>query len=164
MLASLTEEHLSRIFGRYGPILSVKIMWPRNDDERARGRNTGFVSFVKRRDAEKALLELKDSVVDGHIVQMGWGKAVKGAASTVPAMSQPSAATQVVSPTVSMGAISKDHVADVISIELPTDPRRRSLIDLMASFVASDGEAFETVSSTVVTMLGDARPMKRPTQ
>lgn len=139
------EEHLSRIFGRYGSILSVKIMWPRNDDERARGRNTGFVSFVKRRDAERALAELKDSVVDGHIVQMGWGKAVKGAASTAGAPSIP-AATQATSQAPTSGS-PKSSAADVINIELPTDPRRRSLIDMVASYVASDGEAFETVST-----------------
>ncbi len=139
------EEHLSRIFGRYGSILSVKIMWPRNDDERARGRNTGFVSFVKRRDAERALGELKDSVVDGHIVQMGWGKAVKGAASTAGAPSIP-AATQATSQAPTSGS-PKSSAADVINIELPTDPRRRSLIDMVASYVSSDGEAFETVST-----------------
>lgn len=119
-------------------------MWPRNDDERARGRNTGFVSFVKRRDAERALAELKDSVVDGHIVQMGWGKAVKGSASTAVASAIP--ATQATTE-VSTSGSPKSSATDVINIELPADPRRRSLIDLVASYVASDGEAFETVSA-----------------
>lgn len=44
------------MFGRYGEITSVKIMWPRTEDERGRGRNTGFVSFHKRRDADRALV------------------------------------------------------------------------------------------------------------
>jgi hypothetical protein len=37
-----------REFGRFGPIGSVKIMWPRDDEQRRRGRNTGFVSFMVR--------------------------------------------------------------------------------------------------------------------
>ena len=46
------------IFGRYGPLASIKIMWPRNDEERLRGRNCGFVAFMTRRDAEAALEDL----------------------------------------------------------------------------------------------------------
>ncbi len=44
------------LFGRYGEINSVKIMWPRSEEERARKRNCGFVSFRRRRDAEDALV------------------------------------------------------------------------------------------------------------
>lgn len=42
-------------FGKYGPLASVKIMWPRTDEERARGRNCGFVAFMSRVDAERAM-------------------------------------------------------------------------------------------------------------
>jgi U2-associated protein SR140 len=45
-------------FGKYGLLGSVKIMWPRTDDEKARGANCGFVAFMNRRDAETALKEL----------------------------------------------------------------------------------------------------------
>lgn len=44
------------LFGRFGEINSVKIMWPRSEEERARKRNCGFVSFRRRRDAEDALV------------------------------------------------------------------------------------------------------------
>jgi hypothetical protein len=50
------EEDLLELFGRYGEINSVKIMWPRSEEERARKRNCGFVSFRRRRDAEDALV------------------------------------------------------------------------------------------------------------
>jgi U2-associated protein SR140 len=50
------EETLHDLFGQYGPINSVKIMWPRTDEERARKRNCGFVSFMRRCDAEDALV------------------------------------------------------------------------------------------------------------
>lgn len=40
---TVTEELLKRKFGKFGPLLSIKIMWPRNEDERARGRCVGDV-------------------------------------------------------------------------------------------------------------------------
>lgn len=49
---------LCQEFGRFGPLASVKIMWPRTDEERARERNCGFVAFMNRRDAERALKNL----------------------------------------------------------------------------------------------------------
>ncbi len=38
----------------YGDINSIKIMWPRTDEEKARKRNCGFVSFMLRAAAEEA--------------------------------------------------------------------------------------------------------------
>lgn len=32
--------------GRFGPIASVKIMWPRDEEARRKGRNCGFVAFM----------------------------------------------------------------------------------------------------------------------
>ena len=55
---SCTEELLCEIFGRFGPINSAKVMWPRTDEEKARKRNCGFVSFVHRADAEDALVRI----------------------------------------------------------------------------------------------------------
>ncbi|KAI5645039.1 RNA recognition motif domain-containing protein [Phthorimaea operculella] len=51
----ITEQQLMEIFGRYGPLASIKIMWPRSDEEKARGRNCGFVAFMSRKDGERAL-------------------------------------------------------------------------------------------------------------
>jgi U2-associated protein SR140 len=51
----ITEDFLCREFGVFGPIASVKIMWPRTEEERERNRNCGFVSFMDRKSAEKAL-------------------------------------------------------------------------------------------------------------
>ena len=47
------------LFGRFGPLASVKIMWPRSEEERARGRNCGFVAFMNRKDGERALASLQ---------------------------------------------------------------------------------------------------------
>lgn len=46
------------IFGRYGPLASIKIMWPRSDEEKSRGRNCGFVAYMSRKDGERALRNL----------------------------------------------------------------------------------------------------------
>ena len=54
---------LCEIFGKFGPLASVKIMWPRSDEEKARGRNCGFVAYMNRKDGERAL-----AVLQG----MGW--------------------------------------------------------------------------------------------
>lgn len=40
------EKILEREFGRFGPIASVKVMWPRDDEQRAKKRNCGFVAFM----------------------------------------------------------------------------------------------------------------------
>lgn len=42
------EEILKVEFGRFGAIGSVKIMWPRDEEQRAKGRNCGFVAFMVR--------------------------------------------------------------------------------------------------------------------
>lgn len=52
----ITEERITELFSRYGEINSVKIMWPRTEEEKAKKRNCGFVSFMRRRDAEDALV------------------------------------------------------------------------------------------------------------
>lgn len=43
------------VFGKFGPLASIKIMWPRSDEEKARGRNCGFVAYMSRKDGERAL-------------------------------------------------------------------------------------------------------------
>lgn len=48
-----------RTFGRFGPIASVKIMWPRTDEEKRRQRNCGFVSFMHRADGQAAKDEMQ---------------------------------------------------------------------------------------------------------
>jgi len=55
----MTEVQLCEIFGKYGPLASVKVMWPRSDEEKARGRNCGFVAYMNRKDGERALNALQ---------------------------------------------------------------------------------------------------------
>ena len=60
LAATVTEEKLMQVFGAFGDIFSVKVMWPRSEDERRRGRNRGFVSFRTREDADEALNALDE--------------------------------------------------------------------------------------------------------
>ncbi|BFZ00599.1 hypothetical protein BsWGS_03638 [Bradybaena similaris] len=72
----MTEKELCEIFGKYGPLASVKIMWPRTEEERQRGRNCGFVAFMNRKDGERAMSALKGKEINGFDMKLGWGKAV----------------------------------------------------------------------------------------
>ncbi|KAI9094909.1 hypothetical protein DFS34DRAFT_651700 [Phlyctochytrium arcticum] len=72
----LDEQQLCREFAAFGPIASVKIMWPRSAEERDRNRNCGFVSFMRRDDAAAALRGMDGRNVEGHVLKVGWGKAV----------------------------------------------------------------------------------------
>ncbi|MCI09372.1 U2 snRNP-associated SURP motif-containing protein-like, partial [Trifolium medium] len=54
------ENFLLRTFGRFGPIASVKIMWPRTEEERRRQRNCGFVAFMNRADGQAAKDEMQE--------------------------------------------------------------------------------------------------------
>ncbi|GFO06155.1 U2 snrnp-associated surp domain-containing [Plakobranchus ocellatus] len=72
----MAEKELCEIFGKYGPLASVKIMWPRTEEERSRGKNCGFVAFMNRKDGERAMAALKGKEVNGFEMKLGWGKAV----------------------------------------------------------------------------------------
>ncbi|PBK91457.1 hypothetical protein ARMGADRAFT_202870 [Armillaria gallica] len=88
----VTEQSLGVFFARIGPVGSVKIMWPRTDatvgpgaDMTATRRTknsglSGFVSFMKRKDAEEALRELDGFDWGGSVLRVGWSKAVPVAA------------------------------------------------------------------------------------
>ncbi|KAI7898394.1 uncharacterized protein BX663DRAFT_525141 [Cokeromyces recurvatus] len=73
---TLTELGLCREFGKFGPIASVKIMWPRTQEEKDKGNNCGFVSFMKREDAAEAIKQMDGKDVEGFVLRVGWGKAV----------------------------------------------------------------------------------------
>ena len=72
--------------------LQVKIMWPRGDGtqgpgadmtaSRSKGKSglSGFVSFMKRKDAETAVHEMDGFEWGGSVLRVGWSKAVPVAA------------------------------------------------------------------------------------
>ena len=82
---------LKEEFGRFGEVASVKIMWPRTDEEKRRNRNCGFVQFVNRKGAENAKDGLQGVELGGHELRIGWGKAVGKSSpiATSPAVEKP---------------------------------------------------------------------------
>jgi U2-associated protein SR140 len=74
---AVDEAKLCQLFAKFGPIASVKIMWARTPEESARGRHCGFVSFMKRDDASRALKALDGHMLDGYDMRIGWGKSVQ---------------------------------------------------------------------------------------
>ncbi|XP_033119834.1 U2 snRNP-associated SURP motif-containing protein-like [Anneissia japonica] len=72
----MTEEMLCQEFGKYGPLASVKIMWPRTDEERSRNRNCGFVAYMNRKDAERGMKNIDGKMIMEYEMKLGWGKSV----------------------------------------------------------------------------------------
>lgn len=70
------EQDLMQRFGHYGLLASVKIMWPRSDDEKVRNANCGFVAFMNRKDADLALKELDGISVNSQTMRLSWSKAI----------------------------------------------------------------------------------------
>lgn len=62
-MVQVDENFLLRTFGRFGPIASVKIMWPRTEEERRRQRNCGFVAFMNRGEAQAAKDEMQGTLM-----------------------------------------------------------------------------------------------------
>ncbi|KAL5485377.1 hypothetical protein ACEPAI_8019 [Sanghuangporus weigelae] len=91
--ANVNEVVLGNFFAQHcGPVGSVKIMWPRGgpsvgpgaDITAARSNRTvgltGFVSFMKRKDAEIAVHDMDGFDWGGSVLRVGWSKAVPVAA------------------------------------------------------------------------------------
>ncbi|UYV83014.1 U2SURP [Cordylochernes scorpioides] len=91
----MSKKELCQLFGQFGPLASIKIMWPRSEEERQRGKNFGFVAYMTRKDAEKAMQTLTnldpyismvkagwcaEKKIMGYEMKMGWGKSL-----TIPA-------------------------------------------------------------------------------
>ena len=73
---TVDEQVLMNEFVRFGPIASVKIMWPRTDEQFSKGRNTGFVAFMTRESAALALEHMDGVSIHTHAIKLGWSKAV----------------------------------------------------------------------------------------
>ncbi|KAL4450080.1 hypothetical protein ABPG77_010749 [Micractinium sp. CCAP 211/92] len=167
------EQVLMREFGRFGPLGSVKVMWPRDEEQRRRGRNTGFVSFMKRDDAQRAMEALDGVELHDMVLSIGWGKAVplpsvpcwpppgglaaqrEGGAAVPPPAAAPGGADPFGRGGPPCGRFGggrtgarKAEVVGVgpdIDVQIPEDPRQRFVIDAMAFYVMRDGCEFEQV-------------------
>ncbi|KPV71807.1 uncharacterized protein RHOBADRAFT_56422 [Rhodotorula graminis WP1] len=77
---NVTEQSFGKLFAQFGPVGSVKIMWPRLDSGHLAamgGRKLGgFVAFLRRPDAERAAKEMDGAEWGDNTLKIGWGKAV----------------------------------------------------------------------------------------
>eukprot|EP01071_Lankesteria_metandrocarpae_P006538 Lankesteria_metandrocarpae@DN4392_c0_g1_i1.p1 len=160
----VTEEFLCQQFGKFGTVNSVKIMYPRTEGEKVRGRHCGFVSFESRDMAEAAKSKLDGATYYGMVVRIGWGKAITkpgvqsgpggvglvpvpaitppsilGGFSDIPPAPSPDGATPLIpSPEI----VLIDESADIM-VNVPSDPKLKALIDKLATYIAEDGHPFE---------------------
>ncbi|KAM7320217.1 hypothetical protein ACRRTK_020660 [Alexandromys fortis] len=63
----MDDETLSDLFGRFGQVLSVKVM----TDEGGKSKGFGFVSFEKHEDAQKAVEEMNGKELNGKHIYVG---------------------------------------------------------------------------------------------
>jgi U2-associated protein SR140 len=148
----ITEAVLITEFGQYGDIASVKIMWPRTEEEHRRQRNCGFVSFMRREDAEEAMLHIREKPIMGTIIRCGWGKTVSLPSAplayklkpgevwhpgkVVPVPQQPQAKDDPSKFIIPTGALR-------FEVKFPQDRTLRKLIDRLSVHVAKCGHIFE---------------------
>jgi hypothetical protein len=111
-----TEETLNEIFSKFGEIYSVKIMWPRTDEERNRKRNCGFVSFMVRGDAADAKEAMHNAELEGYCISVGWGKAIKNLKSNPSLLGQAGGFLKVRSDALppGLGEVLTDKLTDAI--------------------------------------------------
>ncbi|VFQ66734.1 unnamed protein product [Cuscuta campestris] len=153
------ENFLLRTFGRFGPIASVKIMWPRTEEEKRRQRNCGFVAFMNRADAQAAKDEMQGVIVYEYELKIGWGKSVSLPSQALPApppghmairskegatviLSGPAGPPVTSVPSQNSELVLTPNVPD-ITVVLPDDDHQRHVIDTMALYVLDGGCAFE---------------------
>ncbi|KAJ4958328.1 hypothetical protein NE237_025439 [Protea cynaroides] len=153
------ENFLLRTFGRFGPIASVKIMWPRTEEERRRQRNCGFVAFMNRADGQAAKDEMQGVVVYEYELKIGWGKSVSLPAQALPApppgqmairskeggtviLSGPDGPPVTSVPNQSSELVLTPNVPDIMVVP-PENDHLRHVIDTMALHVLDGGCAFE---------------------
>ncbi|CAH0562288.1 unnamed protein product [Brassicogethes aeneus] len=158
----ITEQQLMEIFGRHGPLASIKIMWPRSDEEKARGRNCGFVAYMSRKDGERALRNLNGKDIVGYEMKLGWGKSViipphpiyippcllevsmPPPPSGLPFNAQPAPNDVDILPK------SAEELTDLLTratvkVVIPTDRNLLMLIHRMVEFVVREGPMFEAM-------------------
>ncbi|KAK5639350.1 hypothetical protein RI129_011842 [Pyrocoelia pectoralis] len=158
----ITEPQLMEIFGRFGPLASIKIMWPRSDEEKARGRNCGFVAYMSRKDGERALRSLNGKDILGYEMKLGWGKSViipphpiyippallelsmPPPSSGLPFNAQPSPRDRDILPKTSE-ELNQILCRAIVKVVIPTDRNLLMLIHRMVEFVIREGPMFEAM-------------------
>ncbi|EER14227.1 amino acid transporter, putative [Perkinsus marinus ATCC 50983] len=157
----VTEDMLIKEYGIYGSITSVKIMYPRTDEERSRGYVPAFIAFSSRDEAQAA----KDAMESGPctfggammretVLRVGWGKAMNSA-QVKTAQRNKNMLVQVAQQQEQQGEQGErtaiqgstgSTLSRHIHVEIPKSDTHRSLIDKIARMVADNGRNVEQVA------------------
>lgn len=166
----ITEQQLMDLFGKYGPLASIKIMWPRSEEEKSRGRNCGFVAYMSRKDAERALRQLNGRTVLGYEMKLGWGKSVPitshpiyipqslveyllPTSSGLPFNAQPPSEEEIdedmlqayIEDAEAKEAVDRVLSNSLVKVVIPTERSQLALIHRMIEFLIREGPLFEAM-------------------
>ena len=72
----VSEDMLTKVFNKFGEVQSVKLMLPRNEEERRRRRNCGFVKYATYESAYLAKETLREKHLLGMGLKLVWGKGI----------------------------------------------------------------------------------------
>lgn len=120
-------------------------MWPRTEEEHARGHNSGFVSFMHRPDAEEAYANLHERI-DGRAVRLAWGKAVaRERAPRPPLPGQVYGGSERTRFASDAAAARADASRPPVLVQPPLDLTRRREIDALAAQAVAAPDAADEV-------------------
>ncbi|CAG8679757.1 28107_t:CDS:10, partial [Dentiscutata erythropus] len=142
----VNEEMLCKEFAKYGPIASVKIMWPRTQEEKDRNRNCGFVSFMDRECAAIALKNMDGRELLGYVMRVVLNEGGRPPPSGLPFNAQMVHTNNYanVPPPGSTPAVLKGPRLEV-HVARPEDPHIVKIIHRMVERVVKYGPPFEAI-------------------
>ena len=149
----VSDADLARAFERYGPIASVKIWRPGKESRET--ANSGYVCFMSRTSAERAVEEMHDALLFGNTVNVDISMAMRIPQHAIwPTTLDANEAAELLTraPAEALGdipwsvaptATSDASVGADVIVQIPDDEDLKRRIDITAAYVAEDGEIFE---------------------
>lgn len=146
------ELELVKLFEIYGPIASVKIWRPREGAHET--STSGYVCFMSRTSAERAVMQLNDTMCFGNVVTVDMSKTlrvpqhalwpgVSGASDAAELLANSNADAVHEDEPVAPAATDETSIEPDVVVCVPEDEEVRRRIDITAAYVAEDGEPFE---------------------
>uniref|UniRef100_A0A669D964 U2 snRNP-associated SURP domain containing n=1 Tax=Oreochromis niloticus TaxID=8128 RepID=A0A669D964_ORENI len=169
---ALDKRHVSTKFAKYALNSKWEIFMQclcfSIYEERARERNCGFVAFMNRRDAERALKNLNGKMIMNFEMKLGWGKGVPipphpiyippsmmehtlpPPPSGLPFNAQPRERLKnpnapLLPPPKNKEEFDKTLSQAIVKVVIPTERNLLSLIHRMIEFVVREGPMFEAM-------------------
>ncbi|CAB3401413.1 unnamed protein product [Caenorhabditis bovis] len=73
---NVTEEDLLFTFGSFGPLAALKILYPRNEEERRRPHICAFVAYMSRDDLDRFTSEVKLMIIRDEPIRFSYARPV----------------------------------------------------------------------------------------